>query len=167
MHFRKFALPIAIISCVVLSTVQAKGEVMTIKNGSKVAFNYTLTVDGNVVDSSEGREPVEYTHGEGSILPGLSRQIKGMKQGDKKHIELQPQDGCGEVNSDAFREISRSDLPEDIEPQVDMMLQMQVSDGRVMPVRISEVKEESIVLDLNHPFAGKSLEFDIQIVSID
>jgi len=140
---------------------------MTIKKGSKVAFNYTLTVDGNVVDSSEEKEPLKYTHGEGRILPGLSGQMEGMEQGDRKQIKLQPQDGYGEVNPDAFKEISRSDLPEDIEPQVDMMLQMQVADGRVMPVRVSEVKKDSIVLDLNHPLAGKSLEFDIQIVSIN
>ncbi|HID93718.1 MAG TPA: hypothetical protein EYP60_06445 [bacterium (Candidatus Stahlbacteria)] len=91
---------------------------MVIQNGSRVWFDYTLTVDGEVVDSSEGRGPLQYTHGEGKIIPGLSRQLEGMRVGEERKIEVLPEEAYGQVNPDAFQEVPRSVLPADLKPQV-------------------------------------------------
>jgi len=146
---------------------QIRGENVTIQKGSQVSFDYTLTVDGVVVDSSEGRGPLQYTHGEGQIIPGLTKQIEGMGVGEEKKVEVFPEEGYGLINPNAFQEVPRSTLPANIEPKVGMTLQVRSSGGTAMPARITELKEDSIVIDLNHPLAGKTLNFQVKIVSIN
>ena len=142
------------------------GELMVVENGRKVSFDYELTVDGQMVDSSKERGPFQYMHGEAAIIPGLARQMSGLGVGDEKNIAVSPDEAYGAVNPKAFREIPKTQLPENLEPAVDMMLQMQDPQGHPIPVRISEVKESSLVLDLNHPLAGKTLIFQVKIVAI-
>lgn len=149
------------------NTPQVKGENMPIEKGSKVSFDYTLTVEGQVVDSSQQRGPLEYVHGEGNIISGLADEMEGLTQGDEKRIVLAPEDGYGEVNPEAFREIPRAQLPEGAEPQVGMMLQMQTPDGQVFPVGISEVKDDTVVVNMNHPLAGQTLTFDVKVTSVE
>lgn len=139
---------------------------MVVENGKEVAFDYTLTVEGEKVDSSQGRAPLSYTHGVGQIIPGLSRQMEGMKTGEAKTIVVAPEEGYGLVNAQAFKEIPRTALPEGLEPKVGMLLQMVGPDGRAIPVRIVEVKEGVVKIDLNHPLAGKTLTFDVKVVSV-
>jgi FKBP-type peptidyl-prolyl cis-trans isomerase 2 len=143
------------------------GKNMAIKDGTKVKFDYTLTVDDETVDSSKERGPLEYTHGEGKIIPGLANELEGLKQGDEKEITLPPEKAYGKVNKDAVREFPKSSLPQDQEPKVGMLLQVQTQNGQVIPAKIAEVKEDTIVLDLNHPLAGKTLNFDIKILSVE
>ncbi len=142
----------------------AKG--MTIKDGSKVSFDYTLTIDGRVVDSSEGREPLTYTHGEGQIIPGLSSQLEGLKEGDEKTVVVAPEDAYGVVDPKAFQEVPKDRMPQDIDLQVGTQLQSSSPDGRTFVVTVSEVKADSVVIDLNHPLAGKTLQFQVKVRSV-
>lgn len=152
--------------CLTVHSAYGKGDDIVIAKGNVVSFDYTLTIDGEEVDSSEGKEPLEYTHGEGKIITGLSRQLEGMKAGEKKKVVVQPKEAYGEIDPNAFKEIQKLQLPSNIEPKVDMLLQMRAMDGRSIPVRISEVKDDVVVLDLNHPLAGKTLTFQVKIISV-
>jgi FKBP-type peptidyl-prolyl cis-trans isomerase SlyD len=147
-------------------TVQAKGEEMTIQQGKLVSFDYTLTVDNQVIDTSKGKEPLQYTHGEGKIIPGLSKQLEGMKVGDEKRIVVGPEEAYGPVNPSAFQEVPKSKLPSDLKPEAGMHLQVNDQTGKSSIVMITEVKEDSVVLNLNHPLAGKTLTFDVKVVAI-
>jgi FKBP-type peptidyl-prolyl cis-trans isomerase SlyD len=140
---------------------------MTIQKGSQVSFDYTLTVDGDVIDTSKGKEPLQYTHGEGKIIRGLAKQLEGMKVGDEKRVVVEPQEGYGQVNPAAFQEVPKSRLSSDLKPETGMHLQVKDQTGNTALVKITEVKEDVIVVDLNHPLAGKTLTFDVKIVSIE
>jgi FKBP-type peptidyl-prolyl cis-trans isomerase 2 len=140
---------------------------MAIEDGKKVKFHYTLTVDDQVVQTSEGQQPLAYIHGSGEIIPGLASELKGMSEGEEKRVLVSSEKAYGKVNPDAFRELPISSLPEGLEPKKDMMLQAHSPEGQEILVRISDVKENSIVIDLNHPLAGKDLQFDVKVVSIE
>jgi peptidylprolyl isomerase len=124
-------------------------------------------VDKKVIQTSEGKEPMSYTHGSGQIIPGLAAEIEGMNEGEEKAIMVSAQDAYGKANPEAFKELPKSSLPEGLTPQKDIMLQISTPEGQTIPARISEVKEESIVIDMNHPLAGKDLQFDVKVVSIE
>ena len=150
-----------------VSAGQAKTDgKMVIKEGSKVAFDYTLTVEGKVVDNSEDKGPLEYTHGDGKLIPGLTRQMEGLAVGDEKTVVVAPKEAYGEVDQAALREVPLTSLPKDIKPQPGMQLQATAPSGEVFPVRIAEVKQDSVVMDFNHPLAGKSLTFKVKVVSV-
>ncbi len=162
----RVVLLLALIFGLITYPAQIRGEDMTIQKGSQASFDYTLTVDGEVVDSSEGKEPLQYTHGEGQIIPGLSKQLEGMRVGEEKKVEVLPGEAYGQINADAFQEVPRSTLPANLELQVGMMLEVSSPQG-IVPARVAELKENSIVLDFNHPLAGKALSFQVKIVSIN
>jgi FKBP-type peptidyl-prolyl cis-trans isomerase SlyD len=143
------------------------GDDMAIEDGKKVTFEYTLTVDGEVVDSSKDHAPLEYIHGSGQIIPGLANQLEGLKKGDEKEVAVPPEEAYGQVNPEAFREVPKEELPKEVKPEVGMLLQAQTSEGQVIPAKITEVKEDSIILDLNHPLAGKTLNFEVVILSVE
>ncbi len=131
-----------------------------------VEFDYTLTVDGAVVDSSKRQAPLKYVHGQGQIIPGLERELAGLHVGDSKKVTVKPQDAYGEVNPAARLEVPRKDLPQETEPQVGMVLGGRDPGGRPFQAKISAVNPETVTLDMNHPLAGKTLNFDVKIVSI-
>ncbi|RLF26033.1 MAG: peptidylprolyl isomerase [Thermoplasmata archaeon] len=135
-----------------------------IEKGKAVLFDYVLTVDDEEVDSSKGREPHRYVHGEGNIVRGLERQLHGLKEGDKKTIVVSPEEGYGVVDPEAFREIPKSQLSPGMELHVGTVLKARTQDGGSMPVVIHEVKEETVIVNFNHPLAGKELHFDITVV---
>ncbi len=137
-----------------------------IKDGSKVAFDYVLTVDDKVMDSSQAKGPLEYTQGEGVLLPSLTKQMAGMKVGEEKVIVLKPEDAYGNPDPAGIKEIPLTAVPPEVKPQVGMILQMQDQSGQLFPAKVTEVKKESIIIDLNHPLAGKTLNFKVRIVSI-
>ena len=143
----------------------AKDE-LTITNGRKVTFDYTLTVDGQVVDTSKGQKPIEYTQGAGGIIPGLAKQLEGLRVGDEKAVVVGAKDAYGEVDQTAFREVAKSSLPPGIAPQVGMMLAMKGADGHNFPVIISAVNQDMVTLNFNHPLAGKELHFQVKILTI-
>ena len=140
---------------------------MTINEGKTVSFDYTLTVDGEIVDSSKDRGPFQYTHGKGQIIPGLSKRLEGLTKDDEKTIDVPAQEAYGEVNPEAFREIPKTALPTNIEPTVGMLLQMKGEGDQTLTTKVSAVNNDTIMLDLNHPLAGKALTFQVKIVSIE
>ena len=145
----------------------AKGVDIIVQDGKQVSFEYTLTLEGETVDSSKGREPLRYVHGQGQIISGLEEELAGLRVGEEKVIKVSSQKGYGEVNPEAFREFPKTALSENLEPEVDMILQLQGPGGQVIPARVAKVKDEVVVLDLNHPLAGKTLTFEVKIVSIE
>ena len=151
----------------IFCNLTAGGETKMIEAGKKVKFDYVLTVDGNKVDSSEKTGPLEYVHGEKKIIPGLEKQMQGLKVGDKRNFIVFPEEGYGRIDPEAFKEYPKSSLPPEIEPKVGQVLGVKDQEGNKYPVVISEVKDETIVLNFNHPLAGKTLNFDITIVEIN
>lgn len=139
---------------------------MAIEQGKNISFDYTLTVEGEVVDTSEGREPLKYTHGDASLIPGLTSRMEGMKEGEEKKIDVPAEEGYGLVNPEAFQKVPRTQMPSDMKPEPGMMLQAQRPDGSVLPVKIAEVTDDVVTIDFNHPLAGKNLTFDVKVVSI-
>ncbi|MBU1863637.1 MAG: FKBP-type peptidyl-prolyl cis-trans isomerase [Candidatus Omnitrophica bacterium] len=137
-----------------------------IEAGKKVQFDYVLTIDGQQVDTSAGRKPLEYVHGEGKIVRGLEQQLEGLKVGAKQTITVSAEEGYGQVNPDAFKEIPKTSLPENIEPKVGMILQLNHPQRGKVAVVIAEVRDTTIVINFNHPLAGKELQFDVTIVNI-
>ena len=140
---------------------------MAIEEGKKVKFHYTLTVDDQVVQTSEGQQPLAYTHGSGEIIPGLASELEGMNEGEEKSVLVSAEKAYGKVNPEAFKEVPRSSLPDGLVPEKDMMLQAHSQEGQEILVRVSDVKENSIIVDLNHPLAGKDLQFDVKVVSVE
>ncbi len=152
--------------CAILFTCNAKGEDMAVGKGRQVTFEYTLTVDGHVIDSSDGKEPMKYTHGEGELIQGLAQRLEGMQAGDEKNISVPPEEAYGTVNQEAFKQVPRSALPQDMQLQPGMPLNVKGENGQVFTVRVAAVNDDQVLLDLNHPLAGKTLNFDVKIVSV-
>jgi len=137
-----------------------------IKNGSVVSFEYTLSDEqGKVLESNKGEEPMTYTHGEHQIIPGLEKELSGMEVNDEKKISVQPEEAYGPVNPEGFKEVSRNDIPAQ-SLKIGTLLHARGPKGEDFPVRIHEIKPETVVLDLNHPLAGRTLNFDVKVLSI-
>jgi peptidylprolyl isomerase len=138
------------------------------KSGDTVKVHYTGTLDdGSVFDSSENREPLEFTLGEGSVIPGFENAVMGLKLGDSVTVTIPAGEAYGEYQDNMLMEIDRAQLPQGLNPEVGMQLQMQQMDGTAVIVVISEVGEDSITIDGNHPLAGKDLTFEIELVEIN
>jgi FKBP-type peptidyl-prolyl cis-trans isomerase SlyD len=131
-----------------------------------VSLNYKLTVDSEVVDSSENDDPIEFLQGHGQIIPGLEKALYGMKIGDEKTVTILSADGYGEIEKDAFIQVSRSEFPADIPAQVGIAIQMQDEHGEILDARIFEITTDTITLDFNHPLAGKTLNFEVSVVDL-
>lgn len=138
-----------------------------VKENNTVKVNYTgKLVDGQVFDTSEGREPLEFTLGQGQLIPGFEKGVIDMKLNEKKTITIAKEEAYGEVNEALIQEVKKTELPQDMEPKVGMGLVSKAPDGREMNLMVVEVKEESIVIDGNHPLAGKDLIFDLEVLEI-
>jgi FKBP-type peptidyl-prolyl cis-trans isomerase SlyD len=137
-----------------------------IQKGSIVSIEYTLTDDaGAAIDSNVGKEPLTYIQGAGQIVPGLERELLGLKVGEQKKIHVKPEDGYGMPDQKAFRELPKEQLPAEA-LKVGAMLMSKSADGGVMPVRVHQVKEKTVVVDFNHPLAGKTLHFEVTVKNI-
>jgi FKBP-type peptidyl-prolyl cis-trans isomerase 2 len=143
-----------------------KKEVKVVDEGKSVKVHYTLKVEGKIVESSTQSEPLEFQVGNSQMISGFERALMGMKTGDKKSFQVNPDDGYGQTNPEAVQEVPRDKLPPDITPEAGMTLYARDSNEQVMQVRIAEVKEDVVVMDFNHPLAGKILNFDVEIVEI-
>ncbi|QJF52146.1 FKBP-type peptidyl-prolyl cis-trans isomerase [Roseobacter ponti] len=138
-----------------------------VKSGDTVAIHYTGTLtDGTTFDSSEGRDPLEFVVGSGQIIPGLDTAMPGMKEGDKKTVEIPSEQAYGPVNPEMRQAVPREGIPDEIPLEIGTQLQMQTPDGQAMPVMVVEVDEATVTLDANHPLAGKDLRFDIELTKI-
>ena len=136
-----------------------------IQNGSTVNVHYTgRLTDGEIFDSSEGKEPLTFTVGSGQIIPGFETALIGKKIGDKVTVNIKPKDAYGEVKEDLFVKVKNEYLPGPVE--VGQVLQAQADNGEQVHVMVKEIFEDHIVIDGNHPFAGKELIFDIEVMDI-
>ena len=137
------------------------------KTGDTVKIHYTGTLDdGSEFDSSSGRDPLEFTVGSGQVIPGFDKAVEGMAVGDQKQVRIEAEDAYGERSDQMIQEVPKSALPDDLEPKEGMGLQARGQDGRVINLTVTEVGDDSITVDGNHPLAGKPLNFDIELVSI-
>ena len=145
---------------------EKKKKVAIVEDGKKVSIEYTLKLeDGTVIDSNVGGKPFTYVQGKHQIVKGLEEGLAGLKVGDSKHVVVPPEKGYGKINKDAFIEVSKDKVPEGV--KVGSMLKGTGKDGRPFYVKVAEVKEKTVVLDLNHPLAGKTLYFDVKVLNIE
>jgi len=140
----------------------------TAQKGNKVKVHYTgKLTDGTVFDSSAGKQPLEFTLGEGMMIRGFEKAVEGLNIGDKTIAQLKPEEAYGDRRENLVFDFPKEKFPEDINPEVGMQLSMSQQDGRQVPVVVTEVEEKSVKLDANHPLAGKELVFEIEMVGIE
>jgi peptidylprolyl isomerase len=137
------------------------------EQGSQVKVHYTATMtDQTPVDSSRERDPMEFTVGNGEIIEGFDEAVKGMQEGETKQVTITSDKAYGERNDEAIMSVPRNKLPEDLTPEEGMQLEASQEDGGKQLLVITEVKDEDIVVDANHPLAGKDLIFDIELLEV-
>jgi peptidylprolyl isomerase len=146
---------------------ETKKEVVpVVESGNMVRVHYTLTVDGKVVDTSRDREPLEYQAGKNQLIPGFEKALIGMKKGEKKSFKVEPEEGYGKKDPKMISEVSKDRIPPDLNPEPGMTLYARGAGGNPVPVKVVEVKKDVVILDFNHPLAGKVLNFDVEIIDI-
>ena len=139
-----------------------------VKTGDTVRLHYTGTLDdGTQFDSSAGRDPLEFTVGSGQIIPGLDREMTGMEVGEKKTVKIAPEDAYGSHDPARVQAVPRDQIPDHIPTEPGTQLQMQTPQGQAIPVTVTDVNDSEITLDANHPLAGKTLTFDVELVSVN
>ncbi|MDX1480196.1 MAG: peptidylprolyl isomerase [Woeseiaceae bacterium] len=137
------------------------------KSGDKVQIHYTGKLDdGSTFDSSAGRDPLEFELGSGQVIAGFDKAVEGMTEGDTKSVKLDPDEAYGQRHDQLIQQVPKSALPDDLEPKVGMALQSRSPDGQVTQLTITEVDDDTITVDANHPLAGQALNFDIELVKI-
>ncbi|MGB5345327.1 MAG: peptidylprolyl isomerase, partial [Woeseia sp.] len=135
------------------------------KTGDSVRIHYTGTLeDGTQFDSSSGRDPLEFKLGDGGIIPGFEKAVDGMTVGESKTVTIEPPDAYGPRHEQLIQAVPKTALPEEMEPSVGMQLQSQTPEGQTMLLTVTEVAAETITVDGNHPLAGRTLNFDIELV---
>jgi peptidylprolyl isomerase len=140
---------------------------MAVQSGNTIKIHYHGRLnDGTVFDSSNGRSPLEFTVGSGSVIKGFDEGVKGMSIGDKKTIEIPFLEAYGPEDPSMIIEFPKDRLPEDLDPEIGMQLNMNNSSGEQFPVVVTEVTADTLVLNANHPLAGKDLIFDLELVEI-
>jgi peptidylprolyl isomerase len=140
---------------------------MAVESGSTVQVHYKGTLKtGEVFDSSEGRQPLEFVVGSGQVINGFDTAVRDMNVGEQKTVNIPVEQAYGERTQDALVSIPRTEFPADIEPEVGMELQMSDDQGHVFPVVVAQVADDSVILDANHPLAGHDLTFDITLVGV-
>ncbi len=137
------------------------------KNGDTVKVHYTGKLnDGTVFDSSANRAPLEFTLGQGKVIPGFEHAVVGMEPGESRTAEIPAAQAYGPYQDEMVIQVTRDQFPEDIQPEVGQQLQVQQADGQRFVVNITDVTGDQITLDGNHPLAGQDLTFDIELVEI-
>lgn len=140
---------------------------LTIKENLVVSMHYKLTDnDGNVLDSSEGSEPLTYLHGQGNIIPGLENSLTGKAEGDSLQVTVEPAEGYGELVPEMVEVIDKEAFKGVESIEVGMTFEAQAPDGSMQSIEIMKVEGDKITIDANHPLAGVTLNFDVQIVSV-
>lgn len=141
-------------------------ESMKVNDGHVVSMHYTLHVDGEMVDTSQGSEPLQFIQGMGHIIPGLEHEIYDMEVGQSKKVMVEAKDGYGDVDGEAFMEVPRDAFPADIPLEVGTQLELKDKSGHPSIARIEAVTDENVRLNMNHPLAGKRLDFQVTIESL-
>ena len=141
-------------------------KALQISDGTVVTLHYTLKVDEEIMDTSEGREPIQFIQGKEQIIPGLEAELYGMSSGESKKVVVEPQKGYGEVQPEAGLDVPAEEFPEEIPLEPGTELQLRNQNGKIINARIDSVEKDSIHLDFNHPLAGKDLHFDVEVVDV-
>ena len=145
---------------------QPAPQTSLIKDGVTVHLEYTLTDEvGAVIESNKGKTPLVVTQGNGQVIPGLEKALLGMREGEIKHVTVPPEEAYGKLDPEAVREVPRDRVPKDIE--VGSRLVGRAPTGQPIQAVVKEIKEQVVVLDFNHPMAGKTLIFDIKVLSVE
>jgi FKBP-type peptidyl-prolyl cis-trans isomerase SlyD len=140
---------------------------LIVKDGLVVGLDYTLRLDdGEVIDTSEGKEPLEFLQGRGQIIPGLEQALYGMVIGEQKDVEVAPAEGYGEHDPDALELVERDVFPPDLDLQPGMGLRMRDASGKALEAYVADIRADGVVLDFNHPLAGETLFFEVEIVGL-
>jgi FKBP-type peptidyl-prolyl cis-trans isomerase SlyD len=148
------------------SASQAADTKQTVTEGKNVSLEYTLTLDDkSVVESNVGKQPLTYTHGTRQIIPGLEKALEGLAVGDTKEVTVAPADAYGEKDPNALQEVQKKLIPPDA-LVVGAQLQGKAPDGNMVYPRVTEIKDDTVVLDFNHPLAGQTLHFDVKVLDI-
>ena len=163
---KKF-LGIMVFFAVVMLNLCAYADGPAVGVGKKVTLDYTLTVDNKELETSVGKTPLIYVVGNRDIIPGLEAQLNGMRMNEEKVINVASKDAYGDVDPKAFKEFPMTSLPKGVAPKVGMVLQATAPDGSKFPAVISEIKGDKVVLNFNHPLAGKALTFKVKILKIE
>lgn len=144
---------------------------MAVEHGDKIRVEYEGRLEnGEVFDSSNKtgkQKPLEFVAGENQVIKGFDDAVVGMNEGEEKSFSIAPENAYGEIREDLKREIPKNSLPQDQEPKKGMMLVMSSPQGQQIPAVINDVKDDIVVLDLNHPLAGKKLLFNVKVVGIE
>ncbi len=141
---------------------------MTAKANDKVKVHYKGTLsDGEVFDSSEGKDPLEFTIGAGQVIPGFDKGVIGMEAEESKTINIPAAEAYGERKEELVQQVPKDQLPPEINPEVGLQLVSQTPDGQKIPLIVTDVKDDSITVDANHPLADKDLTFEVTLVSIN
>ena len=140
--------------------------IMTVKKGDKVKVEYTGTLDdGTVFDSSEKHGvPLEFEAGSGQVIPGFDNAIMGMEVGEEKKIDILPTEAYGEHNDKLIKKVPKDKLPDEV--KVGTVRAMTLPNGAQMPAKVTDVTDNEVTIDLNHPLAGKTLHFKVKVVAI-
>jgi len=139
-----------------------------VKNNDTVKVHYTGTLtDGTIFDSSEDREPLEFTLGQGMLIPGFESAVIGMAVNETRTCNIPCDEAYGEKNPEMVQQVPKSQLPEDLKAEIGMQLMSSMPDGSEFPVMVIDVTDENITVDANHPLAGQDLTFEIKVVSIN
>lgn len=138
------------------------------KEGDTVRVHYRGKLqDGTEFDSSFERDPLEFTIGQGQLIPGFEEAVVGMEPGETKASHIPHDKAYGERRDDMVLEVAKEQIPENIEVEIGQQLQIQQPDGQAVPVTVADVSDETVTLDANHPLAGKDLMFELELVEID
>lgn len=138
----------------------------TVQDGLVVSMEYKLTVDGEVLDSSDEGGPLQFLAGYGNIIPGLEQEMLGMKIGESKDVTVQPEDGYGEFDPEAFMEVPRSEFPADMKLEEGMELHVTDEDGQHQAAFVDTFDDKIVKLDFNHPLAGAELNFYVKVIAL-
>jgi FKBP-type peptidyl-prolyl cis-trans isomerase 2 len=138
---------------------------VSIQDGDTIKIDYTGTLDdGSVFDCSDEREPLQFTVGAGQVIPGFEEAVRGMEEGQEKEFRIEPSEAYGEYDEALTQQIPRTVIRSDMEIQEGMMLLVKTPDGQEIPAKVAEVGDEQVTLDMNHPLAGKALNFNIKVI---
>jgi FKBP-type peptidyl-prolyl cis-trans isomerase 2 len=163
---KRTAVAIMMVAGLALSGTLVHAQDAVIAKGKRVKLDYTLTVESKVVETTEGKQPLEFDQGTGMLIVGLEKALEGMKAGETKKVVVTPDEGYGQPNPELVKEFDKAKMPEGMKPEKGLILEMTDPQGNAYPCTITDIKDKTIVLDFNHPLAGKTLTFDVKVVSI-
>lgn len=138
----------------------------TVQNDVVVSMEYTLRVDNEEIDSSNGQDPLEFLAGHGNIISGLEREMIGMRVGESKDVVIPPADGYGEFDEEAYMEVPRAEFPKDIAVEQGLELTVRDNSGQARYARVDNIEGDTVTLNFNHPLAGDELHFIVKVVGL-